>query len=422
VQEPFDGLRDMARRAELRDAEHRFRRDRSAFLKTLLSLLQFKDELGELQSVLGSCRQRSLLRALSVVACGDEEASLEALHRSLSEMYVQASPGSKSGVPMVGGMREALHSILDDIVDVERSPRFFEFDHIDDIQEILQSRYSVGDVQSVERGRLFVRALTALLDYEVPPGEGELASRLKAELGDFSRFVPSRGQTHPNVRSIIPELFVEFCSIRGADNPARFLEINREYSARQHDNLGAWDARDLSLLREYEWDHHVLLRNLIALIRDGRISSADEVLVVGPRHVNELHFFRKHLGLKWTIGLDLFPSDKGRIIAGDMHQMPFESGRFKLVYVCNTLTYAYNARRVIREICRVTQSPGYAMVIDSGNRVRGPDALGRSDLMSADALVQCFYMRPYKALVKDRGKSLAPEWYLEQPCVLLELS
>jgi SAM-dependent methyltransferase len=137
--------------------------------------------------------------------------------------------------------------------------------------------------------------------------------------------------------------------------------------------------------------------------------------------VNELHFFRKHLGLNKTIGLDLFASDEGRIIAGDMHAMPFESGRFKLVYVCNTLTYAYNARNVIREICRVTETPGYAMVIDSGTRIRGPDPLGRSDLMSADALVRCFHMRPYSVIVKDRGRSLAPDWYREQPCVLLEL-
>jgi hypothetical protein len=356
------------------------------------------------------------------MACGGEEATPEALERGLRDACGHVAPGSKPGIPAASGMREALHSILSSVVDVERTPRFFEFDYIDDIQEILESRYSVGDLGSVGRGRLFLRALRALLECEAPHEHGKLSSRLKAELVDIGRFVPARGVAHPHVREVIPDLFAEFCSIRGSDNPDRFLQINREYSARQHDTLGEWDSRDLSLLREYERDHHALLRNLVGLLRDGRLSAADEVLIVGPRHVDELHFFRQHLGLKKTAGLDLFASDNGRILAGDMHDMPFESGRFRLVYACNTLTYAYNARKVIREICRVAQSPGYAMIIDSGTRASGPDPLGRSDLMSADALVRCFHMRPYRAIVKDRGKSLAPEWYLEQPCVLVELT
>jgi len=273
----------------------------------------------------------------------------------------------------------------------------------------------------VERGKVLIRALRALMGCESDSDQGALPSRLKTALGDFSRFVPMRGEANPYVRTVIPDLFTEFCNLRGKDNPARFLEINRAYSARQHDSQGPWDARDLSLLRGYEQNHHALLRNLVALRRDGKISAVDEVLIVGPRHVNELHFFRKHLGLERTIGIDLFESDGGRVIAGDMHDMPFASGRFKLVYVCNTLTYAYNARTAIREICRVIQSAGYAMVIDSGTRVQGPDPLGRSDLMCADSLVQCFHARPYRVLVRDQGKSLAPDWYLEQPCVFLEL-
>lgn len=422
VREPFDKLRTIDRDIEMSQAARRFEIDRRAFLGTLLSLIGCRGEPGQLRPALSTCGRKNLLRAMSVMACGVEETTLEELERGVRKSLGQAVSGALPASPAVYSMGEALQSILSQIIDVERSPRFFEIDHIDDIEDILESRYSVGDLESAERGRLFLRALRALLDCRAPQEHGELPSRLKSELVNIDRFVPARGVPHPFVREVIPELFAEFCSIRGSDNPGRFLQINREYSARQHDSLGVWDSRDLSLLREYERDHHALLRNVIGLIRDGRISAADEALIVGPRHVDELHFFRKHLGLNRTIGLDLFASDKGRILAGDMHDMPFESSRFRLVYVCNTLTYAYNARKVIREICRVTQSPGYAMIIDSGNRVYGPDPLGRSDLMSADALVRSFHMRSYKAIVKDAGKSLAPEWYLEQPCVLLELN
>ena len=421
VREPFDKLGSSVRDAEVSEVARLFDGDRRAFLGTILSLIGFKGQAVQLRSALSTCGRRNLLRAMSVMACGVEETTLDSLEHDLRGALGEIAFGPMTTVPAAGSMREALHAILERIVDVKRCPRFFEIDHIDDIEEILESRYSIGDLASVERGHLFLRALRALLGCEAPQEHDRLPSRLKSELVDITRYVPARGVPHPFVSEVIPDLFAEFCSIRGADNPERFLQINREYSARQHDSLGEWDSRDLSLLREYEHDHHALLRNVIDLIRVGRISAADEVLILGPRHVDELHFFRKHLGLYRTIGLDLFASDKGRILAGDMHDMPFESGRFKLVYVCNTLTYAYNARKVIREICRVTQSPGYAMLIDSGNRVNGPDPLGRSDLMSADVVVRCFHMRPYKTIVKDKGKSLAPEWYLEQPCVLLEL-
>jgi hypothetical protein len=415
LHEPFNKLYAAERSAELEVSRRQFELDRTALLGTLSSLAGKQGGSVQSEPAIRGTEPRNVLRALAVLACGSEEASPEDLSRALRDAAVALPPAA------IGSLQEAVAAILERILDIGRNPRFFEFDHLDDIEEALQARYSVGDLASVERGRVLIRALRALLRCEAPAEHAALPGRLKAELGDYSRYVPARGEAHDNVRAVIPDLFAEFCSIRGADSPDRFLEINREYSARQHDSVGEWDSRDLSLLREYERDHHALLRNVVRLIREGRIGSDDEILILGPRHVNEMEFFRRHLGLRKTIGLDLFESDKGRILSGDMHRMPFEARRFKLVYMCNTLTYAYNARKVIREICRVTTSPGYAMVIDSGTRISGPDPLGRSDLMSADALVRCFHPRPYRAIVKDSGKSLAPEWYREQPCVLLEL-
>lgn len=419
LHEPFDKLQAVERSAEIEAAERRFEADRDAVLLILSSLAGLTSGAANAEALLAAASHVNVIRALSVLASGAEDAPLEKVALVLEEARSRApsstAPGSDS-------LRAALRAILERVVDIDGSPRFFEFDQIDDIDELLESRYSTGDAASVERGRRLLRALRALMRCEAPEEYGTLPARLKAELGDFSRYVPRRGEAHAHVRSVIPDLYAEFCSLRGTANPERFLQINREYSARQHDSVGDWDSRDLSLLREYERDHHALLRSTIKLMRDGKISSRDEALILGPRHVNEMDFFRRHLRLPRTVGLDLFASDGGRILAGDMHRMPFESGRFKLVYVCNTLTYAYNARTVIREICRVASSPGYAMIVDSGTRISGPDPLGRSDLMSADALVRCFHPRPYRVIVRDRGKSLAPDWYSEQPCVLLELN
>ncbi|MEA2499710.1 MAG: hypothetical protein QOH26_2115, partial [Actinomycetota bacterium] len=142
----------------------------------------------------------------------------------------------------------------------------------------------------------------------------------------------------------------------------------------------------------------------------------------GPRHIDEIHFFRKHLGLPRTIGLDLFGSSDGSIISGDMHDMPFDRGRFKMIFCAGTLSYGYYSRKVIEEMARVAERPGYVFLMDAANRRAGPDALGRSDDINVDVLTGLFYRHPYNVLSRDRGRSLDPQRYAEEPCLALELT
>src|SRR5262249_21694942 len=137
--------------------------------------------------------------------------------------------------------------------------------------------------------------------------------------GDRHPYVPRRCPVNPAVGGRIPDLYDEFIALRGHDNPERFLEINREYSRRQRVEQGRWGPRGLSLLHGYERDHHPMLRTLVGLVRDGALRPSDQVLVVGPRHYDEILFFRKHLGLPRTVGLDLFTSARDGIVGGDMH-------------------------------------------------------------------------------------------------------
>jgi SAM-dependent methyltransferase len=221
---------------------------------------------------------------------------------------------------------------------------------------------------------------------------------------------------------VIPDLADEFVALKVENDVERFLEINREYSRRQAVKQGLWDNRELSLLRGYERDHHLLLRTLVQLIGDGELTREDEVLLIGPRHVDEVVFFRRHLGLPRTIGIDLFPYGRNEILAGDMHRIPFEPDRFTLVYCAGTLSYSYNARRVIAEIARVARRPGFVFLVDAAGRKAGPDALGRSDVIGIDTLIGMFHRLAYHVLARDPGRSLAPERYENEPCLALRLT
>jgi SAM-dependent methyltransferase len=249
----------------------------------------------------------------------------------------------------------------------------------------------------------------------------DLPGALRRVLGKGHDYVPKRGDVSRHVWDVIPDMADEFVTLKAENDVERFLEINREYSRRQAVKQGLWDNRELSLLRGYERDHHLLLRTLVQLIADGELTREDEVLLIGPRHVDEVVFFRRRLGLPRTIGLDLFAYGRNEILAGDMHRMPFESNRFKLVYCAGTLSYSYNARRVIEEIARVARRPAFVFIVDAAGRKAGPDALGRSDVTGIDTLIGMFYRHAFQVLARDPGRSLAPDSYDNEPCLALRL-
>jgi len=177
----------------------------------------------------------------------------------------------------------------------------------------------------------------------------------------------------------------------------------------------------LSLLLGYEQDHHLMLRHLVGWTVDGGVGAADDVLVIGPRHRDEIHFFRQQLGLPRTIGLDLFDAPADGIESGDMHAMKYATGQFRLIYTCSTLSYSYDIRRAVSEILRVLKRPGYVIISDAAGRNRGVDAMGRTDPVSADSLVGCFFDAPFSVEFHDGGRTPYRDQVRHWPSVGLKI-
>jgi len=320
--------------------------------------------------------------------------------------------------------------ILDTVIKKELTPRFYDYDYLDEIEIITESVYTLYQEAGSPRGQRFLQALALLtqvtqVTQETPDKNNsqnnnqKLSQRIKSFLGQQHPYIPKRASSDPLLKKANPAVHDALAGIKAEDNMQGFLDANTKYSGEQLQKQGKTDSRQLSLLRGYEKNHHVMLRTIIGLIRDGKLTKNDEVLIIGPRYVDEIIFFRKYLGLPKTIGLDLCAND--HVVVGDMHKMPFENGRFKLIYVCNTLCYSYHARKAVDEIARVLQRPGYACIIDHGTYKEGASLIGRSDVMNADALVGMFYKNRYNVLAKDHGTPLVRYASLNQASCALEL-
>ena len=92
-----------------------------------------------------------------------------------------------------------------------------------------------------------------------------------------------------------------------------------------------------------------------------------------------------------------------------MHAIPFEDGRFKLIYGANVFEYAYDLRKVVAEMSRVLARPGFAACFCRTNRTRFPSATGRSDVGSLEAVLNLFYKTPHTVLAQDKGLTRNPD-------------
>jgi Methyltransferase domain len=119
---------------------------------------------------------------------------------------------------------------------------------------------------------------------------------------------------------------------------------------------------------------------LIRLREEGVIGEHEPALTIGPRWVGEIHYFRETLGLKGTIGLDLFTTDDELVKVGDMHDMPFADDTFGLVYQRNTFNKSYDIRAALRESVRVLRDGGVLISDDCYAYTSGVSELCRTNL------------------------------------------
>ncbi|HXI57322.1 MAG TPA: glycosyltransferase [Polyangia bacterium] len=424
-----------ARRAQAAKAalDQRFDNDRAVIMRHLLATAASPTVALEPGNLASAVLQAIELISAAPLVGGSGSGSLEqrvedalakvpAPVRTVTSKRASGAPGS--GVS--SSERAALvEKILDQVIDVALVPRFNDYDHLDDIVAIVRSRYAGPVDKHRARSEAVLRALSVLAAGDASLTAAELPRALRGLLGPGHPYVPHRGSTAPpQIRTTLGDLLDELNNLKAEDNPRRFLEINREYSMRQRglrqqtSDTNPWG---LSILGEYEENHHMLLRALCDLRRSGRLTADDEVLVVGSRYADELAFFRKHLGLPRTIGLDLFDDPAGGIVGGDMHDMSFATGRFSLIYCAGTLCYSYNMRRAIAEFARVLRRPGFMILSDSADRLGGVDPLGRSDSGGIDGFVGFFHEYPYRIIGQDPGRSCTPAAVTRWPCLAIEL-
>lgn len=138
------------------------------------------------------------------------------------------------------------------------------------------------------------------------------------------------------------------------------------------------------LLRRSFWELEFAL-----WLASGKLKKDRPSLSVGPRWVTEIEFFRKVVGLRGHIGLDLFSDDSGLVVKGDMHQMPFDDGHFQLVFLKNVVDKSYDVRKLVRELIRVVE-PGGIVVVDQVCGYGSTTPLTRTDIQKAANLARIF--------------------------------
>lgn len=401
----------------------RFSDDKSQILSRLLQLVG-KSNFKRIYQLTNRNQDEETIVEVIILLVGDELAKSKEFPDNLnfpSEHIDQSTAKhNTNGI----SSKTISECILDQIIEIETIPRQFEFDYIDDLIDIVKSRYAGQEEKHWERSAFIFNLLKAAVGSKENEDISELPKKLKEVLGVDHQYVPKIGNTHPDVKKGIPDLFDELISVKAKENLPRFLEINKEYSFRQrqyhkvHSKGNPWG---LPLIAGLEQDQHIMLRSIIKLKQLGFLTKEDEVLIVGPRYVDELTFFRKHLGFPKTIGLDLFSDDEEGIVAGDMHDTNFTTGRFGLLFCAGTLAYSYDFRKVIAEFTRIVKRPGFICLMDAGDRVNGVDPLGRSDPMGLDSMINCFYKNNVVIHAKDYGRSPFPSSFKSWPCVLLEV-
>lgn len=113
--------------------------------------------------------------------------------------------------------------------------------------------------------------------------------------------------------------------------------------------------------------------------------SVDNVLVIGPGGPSELAALMPHVSGRIT-ALTSHEPEKAAIIAalgnavdveiGDMHELPFASGRFSLLYASNVLEHAIAPYAALMQIRRVLREGGIANLVlpsfSGGEGGKGP--------------------------------------------------
>jgi len=283
----------------------------------------------------------------------------------------------------------------------------FDQNFIDQLPDILRENFSVrndGDITRV----LALQALFQLLDpnrqsvWEL----AQLPAMLAAAGIDKSAYLPLAPKAVTNENEAI---FSHWSTSTNAADLEAVLTLQRDLGMGQHSaNSTRYPQRRQSPggLRSYLRSVTTVPPSLLQRLTRrsfwelrihwwkfrGNLDTTKPTLSVGPRWITEIEFFRKILGLRQHIGLDLFSDDPELVKVGDMHQMPFPDRHFQLIFIKNTVDKSYNVRKLVNELLRVVQIGGI-ICVDQICGYGDCTPLTRTDIQKSDNLLRLFAAR-----------------------------
>lgn len=308
---------------------------------------------------------------------------------------------------------EAAAQLLDQLIDREEAIDRFDATYIDDLPVILREVHGLTD-ESLEGHRLAPQ-VTGLWKLSGRPAAelslAELPRVLVDEVGvDPADYAPkqvsrkdSRRFKYDRVRS-----WKQGAGRRvgdGQDDGRSIVNtIQEEYSRQQG---GEVEVEFGDLARPETGDPWTPLMK--GLLEKGEVQAQEPVLTIGPRWVGEIHYFRDEIGLKGTMGLDLFTTDEELIKVGDMHEMPFEDDTFAVVYQRNTFDKSYDIRAALRECVRVLRDGGVLMSDDCYAYTDGVSELSRTSIKHNRQIVRAMEPNVGEVLY-DRETDSEEDW------------
>lgn len=168
----------------------------------------------------------------------------------------------------------------------------------------------------------------------------------------------------------------------------RSNELQRQWSADQHQGAPQLES-DPDYYESYlRYDRISPWTYLVRReMHRGNLAADDKVVCIGNRWSGEVRYFRENIGLRNTMGVDLFSADPDYVIAADMHAMPFEDHSVKLVFARGVANKSYDFRRFLKELRRILRKDGF-LIIEQPAYTHGVDVLGATELKRSANLLR----------------------------------
>jgi len=151
-----------------------------------------------------------------------------------------------------------------------------------------------------------------------------------------------------------------------------------------HQKIKTLDLKNREIWLTKEWDYKISLFTELFEQNKDIINTCNNSLCVCARMGHEVVALQK-MGIN-SIGIDLVPYDP-YVITGDMHDPPFESETFDLVF-SNSFDHSLNPEIFISEVERILKPNGYCFLIMQLQN-KG-DSYSENDIDSSKEVISLF--------------------------------